>query len=342
MLYDIFDKTILSFVTTMKTTILLFPLLILIAFCPEAESAIINATATNGNWTSSSTWDLQRIPVNGDVVIIPSGKTVRLNSDVYNNSSTRPILRITIYGTLDFECEGKLNLRCGSSVCTIESGKIPTTGSTTNQISIGSGAPSWLGCHASISGGNCVSSPCAAAPLPVEIESFETHYVNGNVRLTWAASSEINFDRFEIERSSDGSHFEKLNTIEGYSAGIYTYLDQQPLQGTSYYRLKEVDKNNAVSYSSVVVLQEQQAYTLSVYPNPSLGSNFQLNLPETNSATPITVFLKDLMGKVLTKSIVEKGKTIFSFEDIVLPRAGIYVIELSIDQQHYSTRVSVE
>ncbi len=95
-------------------------------------------------------------------------------------------------------------------------------------------------------------------------------------------------------------------------------------------------------YSSVVVLQEQQAYTLSVYPNPSLGSNFQLNLPETNSATPITVFLKDLMGKVLTKSIVEKGKTIFSFEDIVLPSAGIYVVELSIDQQHYSTRVSVE
>jgi hypothetical protein len=325
----------------MKTTTLLL-LLSLMTYVPEAESAIITATASNGNWTSSSTWDLHRIPADGDVVKIPSGKTVQLNSNVYNNASSLPILAIIISGTLDFECGGELNLKCGSSVCTSGSGKIPATGSSDNKIAFGNAAPSWMGCHPSVSGGGCVTPPCPSSSLPVELLTFEAHYVNGIVQLTWATKSEINFDRFEIERSSDAVNFEILNSVKGASADVYTCLDQQPLQSTSYYRLKEVDKDNAVSYSSIVIVQQLQSYSLSVYPNPSLGNNFQLKLPEANSTTPVTLFLKDLMGKVLTETVIEKGKMIFSFEDIILPSTGIYIVELSVAHQRYSTRVSVE
>jgi hypothetical protein len=326
----------------MKTTTLLLLLLSLTTYIPEAESAIITATTTNGNWASTTTWDLHRIPANGDVVKIPSGKTVQLNSDVYNNASSLPVLAIIISGTLDFECGGELNLKCGSSVCTSGSGEIPATGSSDNIIAFGNATPSWMGCHPSVSGGTCVTPPCPSSSLPVELLSFEAQYVNGTVQLTWATGSEINFDRFEIERSSDAVNFEILNTVKGASANAYIYLDQQPLQTTSYYRLKEVDKDNAASYSSVVVVQEQQSYSLSVYPNPSLGNNFQLKLPEANATTPVTIFLKDLMGKVLTETIIEKGKMLFSFEDIILPSAGIYIVELSVAHQRYSTRVSVE
>ncbi|WBA44065.1 beta strand repeat-containing protein [Hymenobacter canadensis] len=94
-----------------------------------------------------------------------------------------------------------------------------------------------------------------AAPLPVTLTRF-TATASGScaVRLDWATASEINNDRFELERSADGRSFQKITTVasrNSASGSTYGYTDQQPGEGLNYYRLRQIDLDRTSTYSPV-------------------------------------------------------------------------------------------
>jgi hypothetical protein len=332
-------KTITRFASDMKTLTSIYFLLCFTVLSLKAGGATITVVTNNGNWTNSSTWDLHRTPANGDIVKIPAGKTVVINEDLYSNGSTRPVLLINIDGIVKFDCEGELNLKCGSYICTFGAGKIPSTGSSNNQITIGSGASSWKGSSAAVTSGTCVTSPCSSSPLPVELLSFGATSENGTVDLSWEISSQINFDHFEVERSKDAVNFETLISISG-SGSQYYYSDPNPIKNVSYYRLKEVDADNKFSYSNLVMVKTEGIVILKVFPNPATGNNFKLILPEGITAHA-TVIVKDIMGKeLISESLTDIG--VYSFENKEKLSAGIYFVELSSGTDLYSTRIVVQ
>src|SRR5215467_10186847 len=73
---------------------------------------VITAVSSSGNWKTGSTWNLNRVPANGDTVVIPAGDVVTIDN-VQNLSSAT--LYIKIYGTLQFS-NGKLWLGPNSAV----------------------------------------------------------------------------------------------------------------------------------------------------------------------------------------------------------------------------------
>lgn len=91
-------------------------------------------------------------------------------------------------------------------------------------------------------------------PLPVELVRFDATCDKGRVLLAWITGSESNSDRFEIERSADGSLFEVLGTV--HAAGNsqspinYTFVDERPLS-TGYYRLHQIDADGSGTYSEL-------------------------------------------------------------------------------------------
>jgi hypothetical protein len=95
-----------------------------------------------------------------------------------------------------------------------------------------------------------------ANPLPVELTSFTASMTEFNTALLkWSTESETNNDRFEIERSQDGAEFEYLGQVKGAGttnkAHNYSLIDENPLPGVSYYRLRQVDLDGAFSYSQI-------------------------------------------------------------------------------------------
>src|SRR6185437_10383536 len=54
------------------------------------------------------------------------------------------------------------------------------------------------------------------APLPVTLISFDAVYQGGVVNLAWKTVSEINNDRFEIERSANGKDWTKIGETPGH------------------------------------------------------------------------------------------------------------------------------
>ncbi len=109
-------------------------------------------------------------------------------------------------------------------------------------------------------------------PLPVELVSFTAEIVEEGVLLNWTTASELNNDFFTVQRSNNGSEFESLYTIEGAgtkpTTSHYQYVDKNPINNISYYRLKQTDVDGQSSFSKVVVVDFASTSEFSLHPNP--------------------------------------------------------------------------
>ena len=97
-----------------------------------------------------------------------------------------------------------------------------------------------------------------AAPLPVTYDYLQTRVRGGSLVLVeFATLQEHDNDYFSIERSAEGMHFEPLDRMGGgdHSRDVlrYTFTDPRPLEGHSYYRIKQVNNNGDYSYSDLVL-----------------------------------------------------------------------------------------
>jgi hypothetical protein len=70
---------------------------VLVIFTVSSAFANPVITAVSGDWENNSTWNLNRVPKDGDTIVIPAGKTVVID-DVENLSSD--FLYVKVYGTL--------------------------------------------------------------------------------------------------------------------------------------------------------------------------------------------------------------------------------------------------
>ena len=92
-------------------------------------------------------------------------------------------------------------------------------------------------------------------PLPIELTYFNAQSSGNSVLCRWETVTENNNDYFDIERSENASDFNPIGRVEGVGNSIqsirYQFLDTNPLNGTSYYRLKQVDINGEYQYSNI-------------------------------------------------------------------------------------------
>jgi hypothetical protein len=179
--------------------------------------------------------------------------------------------------------------------------------------------------------------------LPIELLSFQGTAKKDNNLLTWQTASENNNKGFDIERSTDGSRFEKIDFVAGNGTTShtqrYTFEDnitKSPLWGfrSLYYRLKQLDNDGRFEYSKTIVLSQknQKLELLSLFPNPSNAQiNLQIYSPQNDE---IQISIKDLNGRIIAffdKNITE-GENRFSQDISDLPN-GIYFLQLKNDSE---------
>ncbi len=113
-------------------------------------------------------------------------------------------------------------------------------------------------------------------PLPVELIEFTALWNKEEqaVDLNWITLSEINNDYFEIQKSRDGHSWKTIGTKLGNGTTVmrtvYDFKDTDPHLGINYYRLKQVDLNDAFEYSHIAsVTVDNLVFPTSVFPNPA-------------------------------------------------------------------------
>jgi hypothetical protein len=102
--------------------------------------------------------------------------------------------------------------------------------------------------------------PSSFTLLPVEVLSFTATILDSEVQLDWVTATETNNDYFNVQRSTDGINFTSISKINSaYENSTetlsYSIVDDMPLEGWSYYRLKQTDYDQKVSYSNIVAIE---------------------------------------------------------------------------------------
>jgi hypothetical protein len=83
----------------------------------------------------------------------------------------------------------------------------------------------------------------------------------------------------DIDRSVDGRTFEYVGAVAGAGDSFeergYRFVDEHPVTGMNYYRLRQEDLDGAEALSDVRQVMIEGAKNVSVYPNPNQSSQKQ-------------------------------------------------------------------
>jgi Secretion system C-terminal sorting domain len=181
--------------------------------------------------------------------------------------------------------------------------------------------------------------------LPIVLTGFSAVLNNDHgVTLDWNTQEEVNFSHFIIERSADGKTWDEIGTVEAKGNSevetAYTYVDGQPLTGTNFYRLTEVNLDNSYIYSPVVVVRTTTLAQITLFPNPA--SNYINVSLAGNTPSAVTVLLTSAAGQRLAEKQTMGGAgTIVTIpvENLV---SGLYIITvISADGSRESSPVLV-
>ncbi|WP_169749211.1 T9SS type A sorting domain-containing protein [Flavihumibacter petaseus] len=143
-----------------------------------------------------------------------------------------------------------------------------------------------------------------ANPLPVTWLDFTGRYANGTTLLNWTTSIEKDNAEFTVERSADSHDFTAIGTVAGKGTSnltnYYNFTDGAPLNGDSYYRIKQTDFDGKFSYSKTIRVSVNGNSTAGVrlFPNP------------LNASQQLTVENSSLKNKKVTVSIISAAGAI--------------------------------
>ncbi len=172
-------------------------------------------------------------------------------------------------------------------------------------------------------------------PLPIELLYFDAKPEGRTVLITWGTATEYNNDYMAVERSANGRNWQEIGRVSGAGTTTtpqhYRLVDEKPLQGINYYRLKQVDFDGNFEYHKVVALSFEHTSHSSretppkVFPNPVLS---QLTMVLDSSA-PLDrmIWLYSLQGQLVHTWLLPAGMTQHNVNMAELP-SGMYMLRV--------------
>jgi hypothetical protein len=146
----------------------------------------------------------------------------------------------------------------------------------------------------------CFAPADPRIPLPVVLQDFNARPEGHTTLLNWQTTSEINSERFDIERSQTGREWQLIGSVPTQSVDIestdYSFTDKDPMFNLVYYRLKMIDADGSFAYSRIESVQFENE-EIGVYPNPVEGGR-QLQLLLNDSKVE-KIYIYDLGGKTV-------------------------------------------
>ncbi len=178
--------------------------------------------------------------------------------------------------------------------------------------------------------------------LPVKMSYFKAIPLDKRVNLVWETTEESNSAYFDIERSSDAKEFSNLGRIQaqGDYAGTkrYSFNDENPINGTNYYRLKQVDLDGKFVKSSIIpAVFDENSALFEIMGNPSGSSEIHFlfrNLSQNN----LKFF--DSSGRSLLFSLSNQGNHFYLHPRQPLT-SGIYILRTTDRDQQFSRKILI-
>jgi hypothetical protein len=177
--------------------------------------------------------------------------------------------------------------------------------------------------------------------LPTKLLSFTGQLNNGNAYLKWVTDNETPNTIYEVERSSDGTSFSKIASVQGISPDAkytYNFTDPKPAGSQAYYRIKMVE-GEVHKYSKIILLSSKPEYSIRNLANP-FGSqiSFDIVSPERGKAN---IQLTDLYGRIVKQSqmSIMQGLNEIFLRNLDHLSNGMYALRIQIGERIITKQV---
>jgi hypothetical protein len=172
-----------------------------------------------------------------------------------------------------------------------------------------------------------------SSTLPLTFVSIKAAQNDRNVVVDWHVENENNMQQYQVEKSIDGTHFEKVATTAAKNDGSenYQWIDEDATSGYNYYRVRSLSKDNNSLYSTVEkVFVGDLKSTINIYPNPITDGIIHLQFMNQAKGRYSIRLLNHLGQVVMAKKVEFAGGN--GSEDINWNynlNHGIYQLEVS-------------
>ncbi len=171
--------------------------------------------------------------------------------------------------------------------------------------------------------------------IPVTLISFDARANGKNILLNWSTSTESNNKGFVIERSINGTDFEKIGWADGKgNSNIltkYQYTDNFVQPNIVYhYRLRQTDMDNREKLSEIRQAKiKGSAIEISISPNPAKD---QLKLFITGVSGTTDINLVNTQGQLIRSWKKVNATNAPALLDISGFASGMYMIHILMSQ----------
>lgn len=181
--------------------------------------------------------------------------------------------------------------------------------------------------------------------LPLNLEKFSSLLKESIVELCWTGSSSSTKEKFAIEKSLDGNHFNYVNTINAKGTGTFNYQFKDPIssQKSVYYRLKMINDNGAFTYSKIILVTPTGSETSLIQKIFPIPAKEKLNIQiQSNIQEKCTISLSSVSGKLLltTQPILNEGINNISINTSKLS-SGHYILKVQTSSVTETKEITV-
>lgn len=179
--------------------------------------------------------------------------------------------------------------------------------------------------------------------LPVSLTSFEGSRQDKHILLKWITEKEMNSKEFVVEKSRNGKDFTSLGAVaaagNSNAALQYSFVDEHPVDGKNFYRLKNVDRDGKFGYSQVVTVYYISPFQIVVQPNPVrtfIDILYQGSINQT-----ATIQFMNLSGKIIqqqTEKLHAGGRLKVDISN--LPK-GMYILNIVYGNHQKTEKIIV-
>ncbi len=132
------------------------------------------------------------------------------------------------------------------------------------------------------------------------------------IQVEWFVKTEANIEKYDVEKSTDGNNFEKVQTIlvrkNGEFNKSYAWFDANANSGNNFYHIKLIEKSGEAKYSrQICVTIDKGNSDVTIYPNPVTGNVISLQLKNVEDGLYEVCIFNDLGVIVHTETINHNG-----------------------------------
>ncbi|OSZ77114.1 hypothetical protein CAP36_11910 [Chitinophagaceae bacterium IBVUCB2] len=168
--------------------------------------------------------------------------------------------------------------------------------------------------------------------LPVRLSTLEARSNGNDARLDWKVVCFLDYAKFEIQRSSNGTTYTTINTFEADQLRCrqpFDYTDAN-ISGKAFYRIKVGDLDGRIYNSKIVaVTGKEKGFEINSLTPTMVTTNALLSISSA-SADNAQIAIANFQGMIVKRIAVKLNKGVTELTiDVAYLAPGNYVLTLT-------------